>query len=194
MHLPGPPLETLLRRLADTPPDFLDEPRIGASGQVSVAAVVNDLLALGPGRATRQELQRFDSGDPGADRARLKIALVMSWLLADDTFQAAGLARADLLRVLDETAGELAALAPATKYLQDPDRREELARVVLARLGLRPQGETPEQAADRLSALSASERQRLLQASRAAEARARAIREALVRKQAEDSADKWTRE
>lgn len=194
MHIPGPPLETLLRRLADTPPDFLDEPRIGASGQVSVAAVVNDLLASGPGRATREELQRFDSRDPGADRARLKMALVMSWLLADDTFQAAGLARADLLRVLDETAGELAVLAPATKYLQDPERREELARVVLARLGLRPQGETPEQAADRLSALSASERQRLLQASRAAEARARAIREALVRKQAEDSADKWTRE
>lgn len=194
MHLPGPPLETLLRRLADTPPDFLDEPRIGASGQVSVAAVVNDLLARGPGRATRQELQPFDSRDPGADRARLMMALVMSWLLADDTFQAAGLARADLLRVLDETAGELAVLAPATKYLQDPERREELARVVLARLGLRPQGETPEQAADRLSALSASERQRLLQASRAAEARARAIREALVRKQAEDSADKWTRE
>lgn len=194
MHIPGPPLETLLRRLADTPPDFLDEPRIGASGQVSVAAVVNDLLARGPGRATQQELQRFDSRDPGADRARLKMALVMSWLLADDAFLDARLARADLLRVLDETAGELAALAPAAKYLQDLERREELARVVLARLGLRPQGETPEQAADRLSALSASERQRLLQASRAAEARARAIREALVRKQAEESADKWTRE
>jgi hypothetical protein len=194
MQLPGPPLETLLRRLADTPPDFLDEPRIGASGEVSVAAVVNDLLARGPGRAGLQELQRFEGRSVGTDKARLKRALLMSWLLADDAFLPLGLVRADLLRVLDETAAELASQAPTTKYMQDPDRREELVRVLLAHLGLRPAGETAEQAADRLSALSATERQRLLQASRAAEARARAIREALVKKAAEESADKWTRE
>jgi hypothetical protein len=192
MHIPGPPLETLLRRLADTPPDFLDEPKIGASGVVRVAAVVNDLLARGPGRASLQELQRFAGRD--ADAARLRMVLVMAWLLADDTFQLAGFARADVLNVLDATAGELAASAPAVRYLRDPDRREELVRLLLARLGLRPQGETAEQATDRLSALSATERQRLLQASRAAEARARLIREALARKAAEDSADKWTRE
>lgn len=194
MQLPGPPLEILLRRVADTPPDFLDEPRIGASGEVGVVAVVNDLLSRGPGRASLQELQRFEGRNAGADKARLKMALLMSWLLADDAFLASSLARADVLRVLDETAAELALLASTTKYMQDPDRREELVRVVLARLGLRPAGETVEQATDRLSALSATERQRLLQASRAAEARARAIREALVKKAAEESADKWTRE
>ena len=55
-------------------------------------------------------------------------------------------------------------------------------------------GETVAQATDRLSAISGTERRRLLEASRAAEARARAIREALIKKQAEESADKWTRE
>lgn len=192
MHISGPPLETLLRRLADTPPDFLDEPRVGASGQIYVAAVINDLLAHGPGRASLQELQRFDGHD--ADVGRLRMALVIAWLLADDEFRLAGLGRADLLNVLDCTASKLAALAPATTYLQDPDRREELVRVLLARLGLRPAGETLEQATDRLSALSATERLRLLWASRAAEARARKIRETLVCKAAEASADKWTRE
>lgn len=192
MQLPGPPLETLLRRLADTPPDFLDDPRIGTSGQVFVAAVVNDLLARGPGRASLAELQRFEgrSGDNG----RLRMALVMAWLLADDALRERCASRADMLNLLDGTAAELAGLASATKYLQDPERREELVRVLLARLGLRPHGETAEQAADRLSALSATERKRLLDASRAAEARAREIREALVRKAAEASADKWTRE
>jgi hypothetical protein len=194
MLFPGPPLETLLRRLADTPPDFLDDPRIGPSGQVHVAAVVNDLLAQGPGRASLQELQRFESHNARADEARLRLVLVMAWLLADNGLRAAGLARADALKIVDETANELATLAPAAKYLQDPDRREELVRVLLSRLDLRPQGETVEQATDRLSALSATERQRLLAASRAAEARAREIREALVRKAAEASADKWTRE
>lgn len=192
MLLPGPPLETLLRRLADTPPDFLDDPRIGASGQVFVAAVVNDLLAQGPGRASLAELQRFEGRS--TDAGRLRMALVMAWLLADDALRAQSASRADVLNLLDGTAAELASLASAAKYLQDPDRREELVRVLLARLNLRPQGETAEQAADRLSALSATERKRLLDASRAAEARAREIREALVRKAAEASADKWTRE
>jgi len=192
MLLPGPPLETLLRRLADTPPDFLDDPRIGASGQVFVAAVVNDLLAQGPGRANLAELQRFEGRS--ADAGRLRMALVMAWLLADDALRNQSASRADVLNLLNGTAAELAGLASATKYLQDPDRREELVRVLLARLGLRPHGETAEQATDRLSALSATERKRLLDASRAAEARAREIREALVRKAAEASADKWTRE
>lgn len=192
MLLPGPPLETLLRRMADTPPDFLDDPRIGASGQVFVAAVVNDLLAHGPGRASLSELQRFEGR--GADAGRLRMTLVMAWLLGDDALRTHSASRADLLNLLDGTAAELAGLAPAAKYLQDPDRREELVRVLLARLNLRPHGETAEQAADRLSALSTTERMRLLEASRAAEARAREIREALVRKAAEASADKWTRE
>ena len=193
MQNPGPPLETLLRRLADTPPDFLDAPRIGAAGEVRVAAVVNDLLARGPGRASLQELQRFDSRS-NDDAARLRVALLMAWLLADDTFAPAALSREQLLKVLDITAAELAQGAAVTKYLHDPERREELVRVTLANVGLRPRGETVAQATDRLSALSATERRRLLEASRAAEARARAIREALAKKAAEESADKWTRE
>lgn len=192
MLLPGPPLETLLRRLADTPPDFLDAPRAGGTGDVAVAAVVNDLLARGPGRASLSELQRFEGGREEA--GRLRMTLLMTWLLADGSLQPHLASRAAVLALLDGTAAELAALAPVTKYLHDPDRREELVRVLLARLDLRPHGETAEQAADRLSALSATERRRLLEASRAAEARAREIREALVRKAAEASADKWTRE
>jgi len=44
----GPPLEQLTHRLAECPPEFLEEPRVGATGIVHVAAVVNDLLvALG---------------------------------------------------------------------------------------------------------------------------------------------------
>lgn len=194
MQRPGPPLETLLRRVADTPPDFLDEPRIGSAGQVAVAAVVNDLLGALSQRATLSDLRRFHGKDAATDRNRLMLTLVFCWLLADDGFVGTGLAQAELLAVLDGTPRELAAHAGAHKYVHDPERREELVRLVLARLGLRPAGETLEQAADRLSALSASERQRLLEASRSAEARARAIREALVRKQAEASADKWTRE
>jgi hypothetical protein len=82
----------------------------------------------------------------------------------------------------------------AHQFVQDPDRREELVRVVLAFLHFRPADETVAQATDRLSSISGAERKRLLEASRAAEKRAREIRAALAKKEAEESADKWSRD
>jgi hypothetical protein len=190
----GPPLERLVRRLLDTPPDFLDEPRVDTRGRVVVGAVVNDVLRLHGACASTADLAAFRGSSAKADRNRLSLAAVAAWLLADEWFLGRGLALPALLAVLDGMAGELAAGAPAERFVSDPDRREELARLALARLGYRPEGETEQQATDRLSAISGAERRRLLEASRAAEARAREIRIALAKKAAEESADKWTRE
>lgn len=194
MNKSGPELEVLLRRLAETPAEFLAEPRIGESGAVHVAALVNDVLAMHGARAPDATLARFIGRTAAADRNRLALSMIAAWLLADEWFVQAGLAQPALLAVLDEAAGELATAAAAHKFVDDPDRREELARVALARLDYRPDGETVAQATDRLSSISGTERRRLLEASRAAEQRARAIREALAKKAAEESADKWSRE
>lgn len=43
MNREGPPIESLTRRLAETPAEFLAEPRLGKSGEVHVAAVIADL-------------------------------------------------------------------------------------------------------------------------------------------------------
>jgi len=190
----GPLLERLTRRLAETPPDFLDEPRIGKRGNVVVAALVHDLLRMHGHRATLDTLRRFESGDARRDRNRLALVQIGCWLLAGHWFIDAGIDAASLLARLDDDLRELAAVTPAHRFVQDADRREELARLLLARFGFRPEGETAEQATDRLSRISGTERQRLLDASREAEERARAIREALAKKAAEESADKWTRE
>lgn len=194
MEREGPVLETLTRRLAETPEDFLAEPRIGAAGRVHTAAVVGDLLRALRAPAGSGELRRFHGADPRADRNRLSLTLVLCWLLADEWFARAALPAAALLPLLGEQAHELAAQSAAGKFVTDPDRREELARLALARLGYRPAGETLAQAQDRLSTLSSAERARVLRAARAAEERAREIREALARKAAEESADKWGRE
>jgi hypothetical protein len=66
--------------------------------------------------------------------------------------------------------------------------------MALAAFGFRPEGESAIQAADRLTAVSGAERRRLLAASREADERARAVREALVRQAAQESADKWARD
>ena len=187
-------LETLLRRVAETPPDFLREPRIGSAGEIHVVAIVHDLLDLLETTAPARELTALPGEDPHRDRNRLAVVLLLSWLLSDDGLRARKVAAPDVLRLLTEGATELAAQTPSRKFVEDPDRREELVRFTLARLALRPAGETESQAEDRLTSLSGAERARVLRASRDAEQRARAIREALARKAAEESADKWTRE
>lgn len=197
MHTPGPHLETLTHHLADTPVEFLAEPRIAgvANAQaVAVAALVNDILLLHGARAPAASLQGFIGAQVKADRNRLALAMILCWLLADDWFIGQQLPQPALLQVLGEAARELAAATPAHQFTQDPERREELARIVLARLGFRPRDESVAQSTDRLSAISGTERRRLLEASRLAEQRAREIREALAKKAAEESADKWSRE
>lgn len=194
MEHAGPPIETLTHRLAETPAEFLAEPRIGAAGSVHVAALVNDVLALHGQRAPFAALERFTSTDARRDRNRLALVMIAAWLLADPWFAAAGVPQAKVLALLQTAMQELAEATPAHKFVIDPDRREELARVVLARLDHRPAGETVAQATDRLSGISGVERCRLLEASRAAEQRAADIRAALARKAAEESADKWSRE
>ncbi len=194
MQTPGPLLESLTHRLSDTPVEFLGEPRIGESGAVHVAALVNDLLFRHGKRAPAQSLAQFMGATAKADRNRLALAMIAVWLLADSWFVARSIAQADLLLVFSDALVELAATTPAHKFVNDPDRREELARIVLSRLGFRPEGETVAQATDRLSSISGTERRHLLQASRAAEERAREIRAALVKRAAEESADKWSRE
>ena len=194
MNNPGPLLEPLTHRLAEIPSEFLGEPRIGNAGTVNVAALVNDLLFLHGARAPVEELVRFRGGSASADRNRLALAMIGVWLLADEWFIERLLPQTQLLLVFSEALAELAAATPTHKFVGDPDRREELVRIVLARLDYRPKGETVEQATDRLSSISGTERMRLLEASRAAEQRAREIRAALARKAAEESADKWSRE
>jgi hypothetical protein len=189
----GPTLEHLLRRLAEAPSDFLPPPRTKAGqGSVHVDAVVGDLLAMHGFDVAEDDAWTPDGSGPSVRRAG--VALLMSWLLADPEILAHAPAKTALLSLLTQGAAELAGQNPAARYRDDPERREEMVRFCLARLDLRPAGETVTQATDRLTTLSSIERNRVLIASRRAEERARAIREALVRKAARESADKYTRE
>lgn len=196
MNRIGPILETLTRRLAETPADFLQEPRIiGYPGKVSVAALVNDVLRMLGNVLPVENLERFEEPHAKMHRNWLVLTMVVLWLLTDEWFLKQNLSAHSVTQLLDQAIFDLAQGAPpAHKFVSDPDRREELARVVLASLDYRPQGETLTQAADRLMSISGVERSRLEQASRASQERARAIREALEKKLAEESADKWTRE
>lgn len=193
MNHEGPTLEHLLRRLAETPADFLTDPRAtSGKGVIHVAAVAADLLALHGCPTT--DLSTLDPDDSSPARRRAGVSLLLCWLLADPQLIAGKIPAPALVQLLIQGAAELATQNVAAKYRDDSERREELVRFALARLDIRPSGETLAQAQDRLTALSSIERNRVLAASREAEARSRAIREALARKAAQESADKYTRE
>lgn len=191
---PGPALEPLLRRLRETPPDVLDPPRRRDDGRVHVAAVVHDALVHHGQVPPPPLLAMYAAASTALDANTLTLAVVVAWLLVDDAWHDGGVGESTLSPLFADAVPALAAAAPVARYVGEAERQEELVRTVIARVGRVPLGESPNQAADRLASVSGVERRRLLEASRAAEERARAIREALAKKAAEESADKWTRE
>lgn len=119
----------------------------------------------------------------------LKYSLLAAWLLTEPSFTKVKIFPDDLRRLFID-----AQQWPQTFSLTDEERREEFIRLVLDALKLIPKGETELQAKDRLLMVSSIEQARLLAASQAAFEREEAIRRALAKKRARESADKYTRE
>jgi hypothetical protein len=179
-------LDALLHRLLETPGDFLRGPRRelkhAIRGELHVDALASDTLrGLGGERLTSSAAAPLRRGARPQKVNALRLCALACWLLNDPWFAA----RADLApkarRLLLGGLDEFARVVDAEACVNDPDRREELARLVLRRLGLRPRGESAEVAQDRLSALDSVERLRVTQAALKAEKRAREIREKAAR-------------
>ena len=189
----GPPLEAMTRRLAECPPDFLAEPMAqDGHGEVAVAAVVSDLLCdLGGAPLTRAEagFLAFPGGpadDPG--RNHLRTILVTTWLLHDEWFRARPAVAPAARALLRGGLEELASLVPADRLVVNGERREELARLAMRALALRPDGESVRVAQDRFDTISSPARARVVREARTAEERARRVREELARKAREEAA------
>lgn len=211
---PGPSLDALVRRLSETPPEFLAEPRIGDvyhsankskplrrghAGVVHVDAVVGDLLRhLGAKLVKADELQSFTQTHAQNDRNWLRIVLIASWLCHDEWFvrqRYNGQPIHGLVsRILREEFVELAQLVKAEDFVNDADRREELVRLVLFMLDYHPDGETPEQAADRLDTVSTVDRHKVVKRMKAQQERARLLREEMERQRAQEAAARYSRE
>lgn len=179
----GPALELLHHRLVEIPLEFMESPDAGA--------LLHDTLRLLNLPLTGHQLATWRQQAAQENHTLLPL---FCWLLVTPGVFSAGLHFPQVWYLLTITSPRLAQHAKAKQALNDPDRREELLRLMLADLDMRPAGESPAQAQDRLSSISSLERARVLEAARAAEVRAREIREALRRKAAEEGADKWARE
>lgn len=208
MNRSGPALVRLQHRLSDAPKALWHND--GKQGQWPLPALVHDLLWHYRLDVNADDLEPFRgkrTHHPWYGTSQL-----IAWLLMDSAFDAHLANRSHLddksppdnqihsdtkarvLSTLTLTAEALHSAGRLSQYVEDIDRREEFIRMVLDSLDLRPEGETQAQAQDRLTSISSAERLNLIAASRAAEERARQVREALARKAAEEAADKWTRE
>jgi len=189
-----PVVEELVRRLAETPADFLLDPAMGETGTIAVAAVVSDVLvAAGGAELGPDQAARFVVPDEPVARNWLRCVAVAAWLLDDPALRGADRAAARWA-FLSSGLDELSRLVAADALVADPDRREELARRCIHALGLLPAGETRAQATDRLAALDTAERARVVEATRAAEQRAAEVRAAMHAQAAAEAAAKVSRE
>lgn len=186
----GPQLEMLLHRLADCPAEFLQPPQVDCAERIDVVAIVCDQLRQME-VTPEQESQLLDALRKLKAPQQTLLAIV-SWLLADAWFIGRPqLGKKMLALYAAEKFSALTTLVKPEKFVHDPDRREELVRVCLHMLGLRPAGESTHEAADRLTTLDSVERDRVLRGTAAAERRAREIREAMAKKKAQEAASRY---
>ncbi len=190
----GPPIEKLVRRLVDTPADFLAPPNTSSTVGTDVAALVSDLLrSYGTAGLDSRGASAFRLDDGPTTRNWLRTVLVVTWLLNEPSLIAERRIE-HTWALLESGLKEIASLVDADLFVTDDDRREELARRVLASLDLIPAGETLAQATDRLLTLDSGERYRVVAATHSAKERAAAVRAAMQSRAAEEAAAKASRE
>ncbi len=193
------PITELCRRLAECPAVFLDSPKISEQSNNRFIAIVNDTIrALGGDLLTEDEGKAIVKKNPDETISvfgnRLRLIAITCWVLMDPAFcEFAGIS-VIAHRFFLIGFGKLPELVAVEDFIRIPERREELIRRVLKQLGISPKGETTEQSEDRLAALDSVETQRVINESRAAQKRNRAVIEAMQRRAAEEAAAKVTRE
>lgn len=182
-------MEKLVRRLIDTPDVLLREPIIKTKGDLAVPAVVGDLLRFlqGDNSADWPDLQAFSS-ESGFDRNRLRLIVLVAYLLHDEWFSGKTHLVSPTLNLLKTELDGLAKRIEMPQFINIADRREELIRYCLSKLDLRPLGERQSQAKDRLHALDTIEAERVLQETKAAEEKARRLRAEIKRRLEEEEA------
>ncbi len=197
----GLPVSYLVHRLVQAPPGIREQPVPGNSPGQTTAAMVSDLFYdLGGSLFTQQSAREFFTINANADPNLFHLIRVVCYILEDPWFLAY-YQQDPKARVAEKLKPfifgglkELAGVQKAGFFLDDAEGREEICRRVLRVLDLLPQGETREQAADRLTALDSVERSALVRKTREAQRRALEIRKEMARRQAEEAASKMSRE
>jgi len=193
----GPSLEAMMDRLAAIPAVFTEDfNKAGSSHSGPVLTdIVNDLLLdTGDRPISPDEIKTLESSAGKKNYQRL-IAILCH--IYHDPFFIENRPAAGLIRKLffsQKLPALGAVIDNENTFISDPDRREELCRLALISVNMFPRGEDEKRAKERLATLDSIERKKILDKTREAQQRAREIREAMLRKEAEEAASKMSRE
>lgn len=193
MTTEGPQLESLLNHLSQCPEEFLlKEAKPGAGPQL--AAIMSDYFRSWKAIDATQWIEQLLNQEPANAKSKRHYCLlsVAVWLLFDDWISTKPeLKELSWKWLQNDSLKQLSTIVSADKFVTDPDRREELMRLCLTALNLRPSGETVAQSQDRTTTLDSLHRQRILAATAAAEKRAREVREAMAQAKALEAANRY---
>ena len=193
----GPSLESLMDRLAAIPAVFtgeFDKIGSGKSGAVLPAIVYDLLLDTGDKPLSADEIKALEN--TAGEKNYYRLVAILCHIYHDQFFlenkPGAGLVRK---LIFSKKLKSLGAVTDSDSvFISDPDRREELCRLALLAVNMFPAGEDENRSRERLTTLDSIERKKILDKTRQAQQRAREIREAMLRKEAEEAASKMSRE
>ncbi|MEO8496703.1 MAG: hypothetical protein ABI614_16665 [Planctomycetota bacterium] len=199
----GPHLDELTHWLTECPAEFyqlpIDSDLSGRAARheadeipINVAAIASDHLR--DLEMPLSEIQRAGAIISRMAEPEQRLVAIAVWLLREPWLIKQTQLVVPIGKLLTKGLAELARTIKPESVVTDADRREELVRLCLAELGYRPAGETVEQARDRLTTLDSVERVRIVSQTRDAESRARAIRQAMAQKRAQEAAARYSPE
>jgi hypothetical protein len=202
MKRPGPPLEEFIDHLILIPDDFMVKNDKSDNGMNTnnIAAIANDLLFdLGGSPFSDDEISKHfpDKINLKSENYNyLRLVSVLCYLYEYNYFieNKSGAEQVKSFLISEKLKELSKAVKSADEFITDPERREEICRVALNVMDYYPEGENEKNAMDRLSTLDSVERKKILAKTGAAQQRARELKEAMRRKEAEEAASKMSRE
>lgn len=189
-----PDLQAMMHRLSQCPREFLLTPVTdGNKGRIHVDAVVSDLMLDISGNFPSEKDAKVFANVSHSKANWLNVVLLSCWIFHDSYFTEKNIEQ-PLIKLLTQKLAKLSEAVNAEQFVSEPDRREELVRFCLNAVGLLPEGETEEQAEDRLKSLDSVERIRVLKEIKKKEEHAKKVREAMKKRKAKEAAAKVMRE
>ena len=186
----GPPVSELIHYIKQCPPDFLKAPVLKGQGEVYTEALVNDIW-----RFLRKQTVAPAKIDLKADQRsseELLLIQICCWLATHPFF--AGVSPEWFESLVHKGFKDVAGLVKPELWLSDEERAEELSRIVLREARVVPEGESKEEAEDRLDSVDTVKRRKVLEESKAAIERAREIRRRMAEAKAREAANVYGRE
>ena len=188
-------LYALLHHLRACPEAFLAPSLDSDSGIVHTDVLLRDLYRMIYGNLIAPDAALPDTDMVMESQENHRLNLQLScWFFSHDFFLAKPQLLPGIHQYLFDELATLSEHVAHRQWVEDEDRAEEFVRLALAYCGVLPEGESAEEAADKLEALSTLKRQAVLRESNASLERAMEIRRKMAEQKAREAANVYGRE